>query len=120
LEAGLVKATRTTYAAGIQRYVRFCKAAKLSTTPATESTLILFGIHLTTAGTSHVSIKVYLSAVRHFLKSLHESFSQQLTPWLQIILKGIKKHQALTYPPSQLPSKFLTHSLIQESFLLRI
>jgi len=42
-----------------------------------------------------VSIKVYLSAVRHFhiLKGLHDSFSQQLTPWLQIILKGIKKHQ---------------------------
>ena len=101
LEAGLAKATRTTYAAGIRRYTNFCKAAKLSTTPATESTLILFATHLATANISQASIKVYLSAIRHIhvLQGLHDQFSQQLTPRLQIILKGIKKHQALTHPP---------------------
>jgi len=69
--------------------------------PATESTLTLFVTHLATAGTSQASIKVYLSAVRHFhvRKGLHDLFSQQLTPRLQITLKGIKKHQALTHPP---------------------
>ena len=93
--------TRSTYAAGIRRYTNFCKATKLRTLPASESTLILFVTHLATSNISQATIKVYLSAVRHVhvLRGLHNSFSQQLTPRLQIILKGIKKHQAISHPP---------------------
>ena len=100
-EAGLTSNTRTTYAAGIRRYTNFCKATKLRILPASEPTLILFVTHLATGNISQATIKVYLSAVRHIhvLWGLHNSFNQQLTPRLQIILKGIKKHQAISHPP---------------------
>ena len=100
-EAGLASNTRTTYAAGIRRYTNFCRATKLRTLPASESTLILFVTHLATSNISQATIKVYLSAVRHVhvLQGLHNVFSQQLTPRLQIILKGIKKNQAISHPP---------------------
>ena len=100
LEGGLAATTRTTYAAGIRRYTSFCKATNLRTLPTSESTLILFVTHLATGNISQATIKVYLSAVRHIhvLRGLHNSFSQQLTPRLQIILKGIKKHQAISHP----------------------
>ena len=78
LAAGLATSTMTTYLAGKQRYVKFCNMAKFWVTPATESTLILFATHLATAGISHASIKVYLSAVRHMyiLWGLHSEFNQ--------------------------------------------
>ena len=100
-EAGLASTTRATYAAGIRRYTSFCKATKLRILPTSESTLILFVTHLATSSVSQATIKVYLSAIRHMhvLQGMHNSFSQQLTPRLQIILKGIKKHQAGSHPP---------------------
>ena len=100
-ETGLASNTRTTYAAGIRRYTNFCKATKLRILPASEPTLILFVTHLATGNISQATIKVYLSALRHIhvLRGLHNSFNQQLIPRLQIILKGIKKHQAVSHPP---------------------
>ena len=35
----------------------------------------------------------------HVSKGLHDKFNQQLTPQLQLILRGIKKHQAFTHQP---------------------
>ena len=82
--------------AGQRRYLHFCKAAGIKPLPASEGALTLFTTHLAVSNVSHGTIKVYLSAVRHLhiCKGLHGHFSQQLTPRLHLILRGIKKRQA--------------------------
>ena len=68
----------------------------------------VFSVHLSTICNpsnywQHISgpIKVYLSAIWHIhvLCGMLNLFSQQFTPRLQTILKGIKKHQAASHPP---------------------
>jgi len=53
----------------------------------------------------HTTIKVWLSAVRHMhvIAGLHDLFSEQLTPCLQLVLCGIKKSQASTPSRVRLP-----------------
>ena len=64
--------------------------------PTTESTLTLFVTHLATSNISLRTIKLYLAAVRHMhvCNRLHKQFNYQVTPRLQLILRGIKKRQA--------------------------
>ena len=47
-----------------------------------------------------ISVIVYLSTVRymHICRGLLKHFKQQLTPWLLLILRGIKKRQADVHP----------------------
>ena len=65
----------------------------------------MFVSYLAQQGLSQAPIKVYLSAVRnlHVSAGLHEEFSKQLTPRLELVLKGIKKEKAKSAPPSRLP-----------------
>ena len=93
--------SRTIYAAGQGRYIYFCNTAKVPATPATEYTLILFIIHFASTNISYATIKVYLSAIRHMnvSKGWHNHFNQQLTPRLQLILRGIRKRQPSTRVP---------------------
>ena len=79
---------------------------KVTAVPLTEDTLILFATYLATINISRTTIKVYLAAVRHMHVSagLFSFFGKQLTPRLQVTLKGIQKKQAITQPPqSRLP-----------------
>ena len=101
LRDGLAASSRTTYAAGQGRYIHFCNTAKVPATPATEYTLILFITHLASTNISYATIKVYLSAIRHMhvYRGWHNHFNQQLTPRLQLILRGIRKHQSSTHVP---------------------
>ena len=98
---GLAVSSRNTYAASQGKYTNFCKSARVPAIPTTEYTLILFVTHLATSNISQATIKVYLSAIRnmHVSKGLHDEFTQQLTPRLQLIFRGIKKCQAATHPP---------------------
>ena len=50
---------------------------------------------------AHQSIKGYLSAVRnlHITAGLHEEFSKELTPKLEMVLTGIIKQAAKNRPP---------------------
>ena len=65
----------------------------------------MFVSYLAQQGLSQASIKVYLSAVRnlHVSAGLHKEFSKQLTPRLELVIKGIKKEKAKSAPPSRLP-----------------
>ena len=65
----------------------------------------MFVGHLAQQGLSHQTIKVYLSAVRnlHVTAGLHQEFSGQLTPRLEMVLKGIKKDKAAATPRTRLP-----------------
>lgn len=86
--------------------MKFCSSIKRHPLPATESTLLLFVSHLATRGLSAASIKVYLSAVRHLHVTYgkYTEFSEQLTPRLRQVIKGIKKAQAaLTVPKVRRP-----------------
>ena len=103
---GLAASTKSTYSAGQLRFTSFCQGFKVPPLPATESTLILFASYLATLNISHTTIKVYLSALRHMHVSagMYTIFNNQLTPRLQLTLKGIQKSQAFTQPPRiQLP-----------------
>ena len=97
---GLAPATRRTYAVGQQSFATFCNASGSSVLPTTESALLLFISHLASKNISHTTIKVYLAAIRHthVIAGMHRSFEEQLTPWLQLALRGIKKTQAIATP----------------------
>ena len=92
--------TRATYAAEQQRFAAFCQTINASPMPATEHTLLLFATHLATFNIVHTTIKVYISAIRHMHVSagLHAQFNSQLTPCLQLILKGFQRNQAISHP----------------------
>ena len=64
--------------------------------PTSETILLTFVSHLALEGLAYTSIKVYLSAVRnmHVAAGLHEAFSSQMTPRLEMVLQGIKKEDA--------------------------
>ena len=96
---GLTASTRSIYNAA-QRFNNFCTATKTHSVPATEATLVLFAIHLATTNISYATIKMYLAAIKnlHVSAGLHDHFNLQLTPRLQQVLWGIKKHQAFTHP----------------------
>jgi len=98
LNEGLSEATRQTYSTGKQSFTSFCITRGNQILPATESTLLLFVSHLASRKISHTTIKVYLAAVRHMhdIVGLHSSFKEQLTPRLQLVLKGIKRIQAIS------------------------
>ena len=68
--------------------------------PTTETTLILFATYLASERITFATIKVYLAAIRntHVSEGLHSHFYQQLSPRLQLVLKGIKNTQAITQP----------------------
>ncbi len=61
----------------------------------------MFVSYLAKEGLAHQSIKVYLSAVRnlHVSAGLHQEFATELTPRLQMVLRGIKKEKAKMNPP---------------------
>ena len=62
--------------------------------------MLMFVSHLAQEGLAHSSIKVYLSAIRnlHVSTGLHNEFAEQLTPRLQLVLKGIKKEREKLTP----------------------
>ena len=101
LTDGLATTTRATYATGQQRFAAFCQTIHAYPVPASEHTLILFATHLATSNIAHTTIKVYISAIRHMHVSagLHAEFNSQLTPRLQLTLKGIQRNQATSHPP---------------------
>ena len=94
-DSALAPNTKSTYSAGQQRFISFCKSARLLNMPASESTLLLFATHLANSNISYATIKMYLSAVRymHVTVGMHNFFIQQLTPQLKQVLKVIQKSQ---------------------------
>ena len=100
LTSGLALNTRTTYTAGQQRFANFCQTINVAPIPASEKSLLLFATHLAASNITHTTIKVYISAIRHMhvTAGLHEEFNTQLTPRLQLMLKGIQRSQATSHP----------------------
>ena len=71
--------------------------------PTTEATLLLFLAFLAKDGLAYTTIKVYLAAISNLhsdtTAGLHNIYSQQLTPYLEQVVQGIKKEQLRSRPP---------------------
>jgi len=83
--------------------MKFCQQFDTLPLPTSETTLLLFMAPLTKDSLAQTTIKLYLSAIRHLHTtfSLHSSYAEELTPRLQLVLKGIKKKQLHSKPPKK-------------------
>ena len=96
--SGLSPATQRCYRAGLKQYTAFCLQANLPTIPASEHTLLLFATHLAVQKLAYPTIKVYMAAVRnvHVNTGNHVIFAKQLTPRLDLLMRGIRKEKCKT------------------------
>ena len=64
--------------------------------------MLLFVAYLAKERLSYTTIKVYLAAIRnlHTTARMHHTYQEQLTPYLEQVLQGIKKQQ-LTHAPTR-------------------
>ena len=94
----LAPSTFRSYKAGQSRYLILCHKIQRSTIPTCESTMLLFVTYLAREGLSYTIIKVYLAAIcnLHTIARMHNTYQAQLTPYLEQVLQGIKKHQLPT------------------------
>ena len=94
----LAPSTHRSYKAGQSRYLIFCHKIQRSTIPTSESTKLLFVTYLAREGLSYTTIKVYQAAIcnLHTIARMHNMYQAQLTPYLEQVLQGIKKHQLPT------------------------
>ena len=99
----LAPSTRELYTYGIQRYLQFCNLINHPPLPTSEQTLLLFTTHLALQHLSTSTIQTYLSAVRYLHLSTNHltAYTTQLTPRVQQVLRGIKRHQAGASPAIQ-------------------
>ena len=100
---GLALSTHKTYHAGQSRYLQFCQQLRVAPVPTSERTLLMFIAHLAKEGIAYTSIKVYLAAIRHLHVAIgmYHSYSQQLSPYLELVIKGIKREQLQRKSPRQ-------------------
>ena len=92
---GLAWSTHKTYHAGQSRYLQFCQLLGVAPVPTSERLLLIFIAHLAKKGIAHTSIKLYLAAIRHLHVAIgmHHNYSQQVSPYLELVIKGIKRDQ---------------------------
>ena len=95
----LAPSTQCTYASAKNRYSQFCSQYNFPVLPVSEHQLCQYVPFLAEAGLSHVSIKCYLSAIRH-LQIAHSLPDPHISsmPKLEGVIKGIKSQQAKKQP----------------------
>ena len=100
---GIASSTLQAYNTGQTRYLKFCKHINTPPLPTSETTLLLFSAYLAQQPLAYTTIKVYLSTVRHLHTTLgfHSVYAEQVTPRLQLVLKGIKKKQLHSESPRE-------------------
>ena len=100
---GLAPSTRKSYHAGQSRYHKLCQELRITPIPTSERVLLMFIAYLAKEGIAHTTIKVYLAAIRHLHISvgMHQTYNQQLSPYLELVMKGIKKEQLHRKPQRQ-------------------
>ena len=94
------KSTERAYKSAQQKYINFCCRAGKNSLPLSEDTLVSYVAFLAQEGLKHQTIKCYLSAIRHFqiAVSMPDPFHNDSFPYLEYVLKGIKKTQAQSGP----------------------
>ena len=93
---GLIPSTHRSYKAGQSRYLAFCRQILCSAVSTSESTMLLFVAYLANERLFYTTIKVHLAAIRnlHTTTGMHQIYQEQLTPYLEQVLQGIKKQQS--------------------------
>ena len=92
------------YKSGLIRYCKFCSMFSFLSFPLSESTLCRFVVHLSQSGLSHLSIRLYLNALRFHQTSFGgPDPSISSLPCLHYIIKGIEKSQPTHTRPKRLP-----------------
>ena len=86
----LATSTHRTYASAQAQYIKFCTAVNKPPSPATEQTLVLFVAYMAQS-CCHATIRVYLSAIRHFhiTQGLGDPLTGKLQ--LQLVLRGVRR-----------------------------
>ena len=89
------ESSRRTYRSAQTRYVSFCRGLQFPPLPASEQLLILFTAELSQT-VAYSSMRVYLSAVRHF--HLENGWGNPLKDiaQLDLLLRGAKRQKPLT------------------------
>lgn len=89
--AGIATTTRKAYNSGVNRYNRFCILYNLSPFPTSECGLCYFVAYLFQEGLAAITIKGYLSAVRHaqIACSLGDPKIGEM-PQLEYFIKGVR------------------------------
>ena len=97
---GLANSTHHSYKVATTLYNSFCHSISHTPIPTSEYTLLLFTAYLGQRNLAYSTIKVYLSTVRnlHVAAGMHQTFSSQLTPRVQQVLRGIQKTLAVGKP----------------------
>ena len=92
----LALSTRELYTYGILPYLQFCNLINQPPLPTSEQTLLLFTTHLALQHLTTSTIQTCFSVVHYLhLSSNHlMAYTTQLTPRVQQVLHGIKRHQA--------------------------
>ena len=101
LEAGLAPSTRKVYIAGWNRYFKFANALNLPPQPISIDKVTLFVAFLGSEGLAVSTIESYLAALRHYRvvtdpSNMAPSFH---SPHMSVLLRGIRRTQALKAPP---------------------
>ena len=100
---GLAPSTKKSYHAGQSRYYQFCQQLRVTSIPTSERVLLMFITQIAKEGIAHTTIKVYLAAIRHLhvFVSMYQTYNQQLSPYLDLVMTGIKKEQLHGKPQRQ-------------------
>ena len=63
----------------------------------------MFTAYFVKEGIAHTSMKMYVAVIRHLHVSvgMHHSYTQQLSPYLELVIGGIKKYQLQAKSPQQ-------------------
>lgn len=80
--------------------MRFCQTTGKAPLPLTQDKLVAFVAVLAQQGLKHQSIKCYLSALRYYqiAANMSDPFQAASFPYLEYVLKGVKKLQAMSAP----------------------
>ena len=105
LARSLAPSTLRTYSAGQRRYLAFCSAAGVPAMPMVEHTLCIFAAYLAQEGLTVQTIKIYLSALRHYhiIAGQGDPFAGDPFPLLQYVLRGIKRSPSRAPRTPRLP-----------------
>ena len=100
--AALAPNTICTYTSAKNRNLHFCTFSCIKPFPVNEHSLCLFAAQLAQDKVSHLSIKSYLSAIRHTQIALGlPDPSMASMPKLEGVIKGIKATQARSGSPKK-------------------
>ncbi len=117
IKQGIAESTARSYRSAQKRYLRLCEARHLVSLPLGESTLVAFSASMAQERLKHRTIKCYLSALRHLqiASRLPDPFHAASFPFLEYVLKGIKKAQA-RQGPQQRPRLPITPAILRQLF----